>query len=60
MLNIEEVSKVIELSLMVLKVPLLSEEHKGSIKDSPAANVMKLEVLLKALILAEISVISGC
>ena len=50
---------MIELSLLVLKAPLLSEEHKGSIKDSLAANVMKLLVLLKALILTEISVTSG-
>ena len=41
MLNIEEVSKVMALSWFVLKVPEVSEAHKGSIKDSPAANVMK-------------------
>ncbi len=60
MLNMEEVSKVMALSWFVLKAPEVSGAHKGSIKDSPAANVMKGALSPgRALILADISVIRG-
>lgn len=58
MLKIEEVSKVMALSWFVLKLPEVSVLHKGTIKDSPAAKVVKTVSSLRVLNLVDMSVIS--